>query len=61
MTTSTRRSLTQIFLPPAMIALIVAFGLVAALLGNGIWDTASWIALAFPLALVAFFLCKRAQ
>jgi hypothetical protein len=31
------------------------------LLGDGIWDTASWIALAFPLALVAFFLCKRAQ
>ena len=53
------RSITRIFLWPAIIALIAAFGLVSALLGDGIWDAASWIALALPVAAVAFFLVKR--
>jgi hypothetical protein len=56
---NSRRSFTQIFLFPAMIAVIVAFGLVSALLGDGIWDTTSWIALAVPLAVTAFFVCKK--
>jgi hypothetical protein len=50
-----RRSIAQIFLCPAIIALIVAFGLVSALLGDGVWDAASWVALARPLAVMAFF------
>jgi hypothetical protein len=54
-----RRSLTQIFLFPAIIAVTVAFGLVSALLGDGIWDTTSWIALAVPLAVGAFFAFRR--
>jgi uncharacterized membrane protein len=54
-----RRSTARIFSVPAIIALIVAFGLISALLGDGIWDAASWIALAVPLAAVAFFLLKR--
>jgi hypothetical protein len=54
-----RRSLTQIFLVPTIIAVIVAFGLVSALLGDGIWDTTSWIALAVPLAVTAFFASKK--
>ncbi|MCA6108541.1 hypothetical protein [Bradyrhizobium cenepequi] len=54
-----RRSLTQIFLFPAIIAVIVAFGLVSALLGDGVWDTTSWIALTVPLAVTAFFACKK--
>ncbi|MCA1454457.1 hypothetical protein I6F35_14690 [Bradyrhizobium sp. BRP22] len=53
-----RRSFTQIFLVPAIIAVIVAFGLVSALLGDGIWDTTSWIALGVPLAVTAFFACR---
>jgi hypothetical protein len=54
-----RRSVVQIFAFPVIIALIVAFGLVSALLGNGIWDSASWIALALPLAVIIFFVWKR--
>jgi hypothetical protein len=54
-----RRSLTQIFLFPAIIAVIVTFGLVSALLGDGIWDTTSWVALAVPLAVTAFFARKK--
>jgi hypothetical protein len=54
-----RRSATQIFLFPTIIAVIVAFGLVSALLGDGIWDTTSWIALAVPLAVTTFFACRK--
>jgi hypothetical protein len=54
-----RRSPAQIFLPPAIIAVIVTVGLLAALLGDGMWDMASWLALALPLAVLGFFLCKK--
>jgi hypothetical protein len=53
------RSLARIFRWPAFIALISAFGLISALLGDGIWDAASWVALTLPLAVFAFFLVKR--
>ena len=53
-----KRSLAQIFLAPAAIAGVVAFGLASALLGDGIWDEASWIALATPLAIIAFYVCR---
>jgi hypothetical protein len=55
----TRRSLAQIFLFPALVAVVVLVGLVSALLGDGIWDAVSWIALAFPLAIFALFHWKR--
>jgi hypothetical protein len=53
------RSIVRIFGWPAIIALIAAFGLTSALLGDGIWDVASWVALALPPAVVIFFLVKR--
>jgi hypothetical protein len=55
-----RRSFAQIFLAPAVIAGVIGFGLVSVLLGDGIWDQASWIALAAPLAILAFYVCRRA-
>ena len=61
MASASRRTLRQIFLVPAIIALIVAFGLISALLGDGVWDAASWVALALPLAVTAFFFCKRPE
>ena len=54
-----RRSITQIFLAPAVIAAVTAFGLTSALLGDGIWDQASWLALAVPLAVIAFYVSRR--
>jgi hypothetical protein len=56
---SARRTSTQIFATPAIIAIVVAIGLISALLGDGIWDAAAWIALALPLAVIAFFTWKR--
>jgi amino acid transporter len=55
-----KRSLPQIFLVPALIAGVIIFGLVSALLGDGPWDEASWIALAAPLAIIGFHVCRRA-
>ncbi|MCP3387409.1 hypothetical protein NLM27_01260 [Bradyrhizobium sp. CCGB12] len=54
-----RHSLGRIFLAPVVIAGVVAFGLISALLGDGIWDQASWIALAFPLVILAFYVRRR--
>lgn len=55
-----RRSFAQIFLAPAVIAGVIGFGLVSALLGDGIWDMASWIALAAPLVILTFYACRGA-
>jgi hypothetical protein len=49
-------SLARIFLAPAIMALIVIFGLMSALLGDGIWDAASWLALSAPVVAIAYFL-----
>ncbi|MCP9626091.1 hypothetical protein NML43_03190 [Rhodopseudomonas palustris] len=40
----------QIFAAPLAIAIITALGLTTALLGDGLWDWMSWIALALPVA-----------
>jgi len=53
-----RRSVAQIFSVPVIIALVISFGLISALLGDGIWDATSWIALAFPFIVIGFFLFK---
>jgi hypothetical protein len=54
-----RRSVARIFRFPALIALVIAFGLISALLGDGIWDAASWIALGLPVLIVAVFLLRK--
>ncbi|MGY2809346.1 MULTISPECIES: hypothetical protein [unclassified Bradyrhizobium] len=48
-----------IFLVPVLNFAVIAFGLVLALLGDGIWDQASWIALAVPLVVIAFYMFRR--
>lgn len=54
MISSTRQSFQRIFRIPALLAAVTAFGLVAALLGDGVWDGASWFALAIPLAVTGY-------
>ena len=53
------RSFGQIFLIPAILALIVAVGLVSALLGDGIWDGLSWVCLLVPVAAVIYCVCRQ--
>jgi hypothetical protein len=48
----------QIYGPAIVIGLITLYGLLSALLGDGIWDVLSWIALAIPLVVIAWK-CSR--
>jgi hypothetical protein len=43
----------QIWLVPSILALLTVFGLLAALLGLGVWHWLSWLALTVPLAVIA--------
>ena len=46
--------LPRVYTMPAGLALGTAVGLVSALLGDGIWDTVSWVALGAPVVVVAW-------
>ncbi len=46
-------SLGKIFAIPALIAVLIGIGLVSALIGDGIWDTVSWILLILPILIFA--------
>ncbi len=46
-------SFRQIYGPALVIAAITLYGLLSALLGDDIWDTLSWVALAVPLFVIA--------
>ncbi len=44
----------KVYGPAAVIAAITLFGLLSALLGDGVWDTLSWITLVIPLAVIVW-------
>jgi hypothetical protein len=46
----------RVFLIPCVLAIVSALGLVSALVGDGIWDGLSWLALTAPLATICFCL-----
>ncbi|WP_420135338.1 hypothetical protein [Rhodopseudomonas sp.] len=45
----------QIFAAPLAIGIITALGLTTALLGDGLWDWMSWIALSLPVAVAMVY------
>lgn len=47
-----RRGLWMIFRWPLLIGLLAALGLLSALLGDGLYDVVSWLALGLPLIAV---------
>lgn len=57
MTTPRRASHTtaQIFAAPLAIGAVTALGLTTALLGDGLWDWMSWIALALPVVVAVVY------
>ena len=56
MTSSSKRwPLKRIFGAPAIVGGVVTFGLLSALLGDGFWDMLSWLALALPILLIAYY------
>jgi hypothetical protein len=58
--THEHQSLWRIFRWPLLLGLSSAIGLSSALLGDGVWDTLSWITLFVPVAVIAWF-CRRAR
>jgi len=54
-----RKTIGQIFGIPLLMALLSAIGLVSALVGDGIWDSASWVTLLIPILLCGYCLLKR--
>jgi hypothetical protein len=44
---------------PIALGVISAVGLVAALLGDGVWDAVSWAALGLPVAVGGWFGMRR--
>ncbi|MBD9500675.1 hypothetical protein M2D07_027900 [Pseudomonas sp. BGr12] len=49
-----RRGLWMIFRWPVALAVLSTFGLLSALLGDGVFDLLSWISLGVPLLLIVF-------
>jgi hypothetical protein len=56
-----RSRLVATFRVPALIASITIGGLFAALLYDGIWDAASWLALSVPIVVVLWFAFLRPE
>lgn len=52
--TAEPQSARAIFRAPLWLGLATGVGLVSALVGDGAWDTLSWLALAAPVAAVAW-------
>ena len=46
--------LAAIFAIPGAIAAVALFGLIAALIGDGVWDMAGWLGLAAPVAAIVW-------
>lgn len=54
-----RQTNGQIFAMPIVLGVLSVIGLVAALVGDGVWDVASWVTLALPILLCGYFYLKR--
>ena len=44
----------KVYGPATVMAAITLFGLLSALLGDGVWDTLSWGTLVIPLAVIVW-------
>jgi hypothetical protein len=54
-----RQSVRDIFKWPLLVGVLSTVGLLSALLGDGIWDGLSWVALAIPVLLYGIFARRR--
>ncbi|BCA56537.1 hypothetical protein W02_36770 [Nitrospira sp. KM1] len=51
-------STREIWGMPIILGVVSAVGLISALLGDGIWDALSWVALAAPLIVIGWHLSR---
>jgi hypothetical protein len=58
-----RHGALRVFAVPMLLGALTAVGLLAALIGDGIWDAVSWLALGVPCAVIAWcwFKARRVQ
>jgi uncharacterized membrane protein YjfL (UPF0719 family) len=49
----------SVFGTPLILGTLSAIGLASALIGDGLLDVLSWVALALPVAVVCFFAARR--
>lgn len=49
------KSVGQVFLIPVLLAVVSLFGLLSALLGDGLFDALSWLALSVPVAVALWY------
>ena len=56
-----RQTIGDIFRWPLLLGALTAIGLASALFGDGGWDTLSWMALAIPLAVLAWKASRKPQ
>lgn len=49
----------RVFRVPAFLAVVSAVGLVAALVGDGVFDLLSWVALGIPVVVILLALAGR--
>jgi hypothetical protein len=54
-----RQSLGDIFLIPAIIAVVSCAGLISALVGDDLWDVLSWLTLSMPVAVAIWYAFRR--
>lgn len=54
-----RRSLKAIFAVPLVVGLLSLIGLVAALLGDGVWDAAGWLTIGMSIIVLVWALIAR--
>ena len=54
-----RQSLGDIFLIPAVVAVVSCAGLISALVGDDVWDILSWVTLSVPVAVAIWYAFRR--
>lgn len=52
---------SKVYGPAMVLAAIPIYGLLSALLGDGVWDALSWVALAVPLVVIAWKFSRGQQ
>ncbi|MEH6565689.1 MAG: hypothetical protein V7756_10240 [Halopseudomonas sp.] len=56
--TASRKGLWQIFRAPLLLAMLSSVGLIAALIGDGVFDLLSWLTLGSTLAVIIWYWAK---
>ena len=54
-----RRSMREIFEIPILLGVLTTIGLISALVGDGVWDGVSWLALSVPVAVYLVYWLRR--